>query len=411
MTRPYTTEQIANLIKSEHCTLLAPYINNQTALIYKCEICGAKNYSRLFRVKEAIAVGEPICKQCRQNRHTIKRLETKLKKLLHEDKKIVKLTKQNVYVECDHCHRIKPINRKSFLTTGYLKRHQDVCCGVCGNKLGRKDPNQYVKEFKKADVNNEYQLLTPYVNSSTKVRVKHLKCDNTYLVSPGEFTRHGRRCPYCAGHVFNKKDYDQRQKKWELKKEKAISVGTIVFNPKPQKELWKSVNPVLNCPAYEVSNIGRVRKKDTHQIISIRLNRQTKYMIVSLQTKDHKPKTISVHRLVALTWVPGNEKNNPHIYANHLNEDRMDNWCTNLAWCDDKKNSNYGSAQKELSNSLRNRVYTKVEQWNADHTELLNTFNSIRQASIGSGVGRSVIKRIANDHQLKGSPYDWEIIK
>lgn len=68
--------------------------------------------------------------------------------------------------------------------------------------------------------------------------------------------------------------------------------------------------------------------------------------------------------------------------------------------------------EKQYGHSKQsNRVFTKVEQWNADHTELLNTFNSIRQAAVATGVNRKKIAQIAKTHQLKGSPYDWEIIK
>lgn len=68
--------------------------------------------------------------------------------------------------------------------------------------------------------------------------------------------------------------------------------------------------------------------------------------------------------------------------------------------------------EKQYGHSKQsNRVFTKVEQWNANHTELLNIFNSIRQAAVATGVNRKKIAQIAKTHQLNGSPYDWEIIK
>lgn len=42
------------------------------------------------------------------------------------------------------------------------------------------------KEFKKEVydlIGNEYTFLDTYVNSQTKIKVKHNKCDNTYEVS------------------------------------------------------------------------------------------------------------------------------------------------------------------------------------------------------------------------------------
>lgn len=45
-------------------------------------------------------------------------------------------------------------------------------------------------------VGDEYTFLDPYVNNRTKIRVKHNKCGNVYLVQPDSFKR-GRRCPTC----------------------------------------------------------------------------------------------------------------------------------------------------------------------------------------------------------------------
>ena len=58
-------------------------------------------------------------------------------------------------------------------------------------------------EFKKEVfdlVGNEYIFLDSYVNTMTKLRVKHTKCGNTYEVIPNNFFK-GQRCPYCAGNA------------------------------------------------------------------------------------------------------------------------------------------------------------------------------------------------------------------
>ena len=56
------------------------------------------------------------------------------------------------------------------------------------------------EEFKKEVynlVNDEYTLLNDYINSKTKVKLKHNKCNNIYEVTPSDFIQ-GKRCPYCA---------------------------------------------------------------------------------------------------------------------------------------------------------------------------------------------------------------------
>lgn len=55
------------------------------------------------------------------------------------------------------------------------------------------------KEFKKQVkelVGNDYVVLGNYVNSASKILIKHLLCGNCYEVTPNNFIR-GRRCPYC----------------------------------------------------------------------------------------------------------------------------------------------------------------------------------------------------------------------
>lgn len=62
--------------------------------------------------------------------------------------------------------------------------------------MRRKTNEQFKKEIFDL-VGTEYVFLDSYVNASTKLRVKHNKCNNTYGVTPGNFLR-GKRCPYCS---------------------------------------------------------------------------------------------------------------------------------------------------------------------------------------------------------------------
>ena len=60
----------------------------------------------------------------------------------------------------------------------------------------RKTDEQFKKEIFDL-VRNEYTFLDPYVNTHTKLRVKHNKCGNVYSVRPIDFFSHHARCPYC----------------------------------------------------------------------------------------------------------------------------------------------------------------------------------------------------------------------
>jgi hypothetical protein len=50
-------------------------------------------------------------------------------------------------------------------------------------------------------VGSEYIFLDEYINNNTKLRVKHMVCNHEYLVAPTKFIHAGRRCPNCNGGI------------------------------------------------------------------------------------------------------------------------------------------------------------------------------------------------------------------
>ena len=82
------------------------------------------------------------------------------------------------------------------------------------------------KQEVKDVVGNEYVFLDTYINSHTKLRVKHNKCNNVYKVQPSDFLR-GSRCPYCYGNA--KKTNDQfRQKVYDLVEDEYMFIDPYV---------------------------------------------------------------------------------------------------------------------------------------------------------------------------------------
>ena len=63
-------------------------------------------------------------------------------------------------------------------------------------------------------VGSEYTFLDTYVNTHTKLRVKHNKCGHIYEVSPSHFIR-GSRCSYCSGKA-KKTDADFKKEIYNL---------------------------------------------------------------------------------------------------------------------------------------------------------------------------------------------------
>jgi very-short-patch-repair endonuclease len=65
----------------------------------------------------------------------------------------------------------------------------------------KKDTLESFKHKVKNQVGMEYTVLgNDYINSKTKILIRHNKCGHEYLVAPNTFNN-GRRCPKCSGSI------------------------------------------------------------------------------------------------------------------------------------------------------------------------------------------------------------------
>ena len=107
------------------------------------------------------------------------------------------------------------------------------------------------------------------------------------------------------------------------------------------KEVWKDIPGYEEL--YQVSTLGRIYSFKTNQYLKLGVNSHG-YIRASL-LKDYKTRTINVHRLVALAFIP-NPENKPCI--DHINGDKTDNRMINLRWVTHKENSNNPLTLKKL---------------------------------------------------------------
>lgn len=63
-------------------------------------------------------------------------------------------------------------------------------------KLSTEDYKNLVKEL----VGDEYSVIGEYINTSTKIEMKHNKCNSIYTVRPYAFIHKKSRCPNCSKH-------------------------------------------------------------------------------------------------------------------------------------------------------------------------------------------------------------------
>lgn len=131
-------------------------------------------------------------------------------------------------------------------------------------------------------------------------------------------------------------------------------------------EEWRSVKSYEGI--YEVSSCGRVRslprikmrtsatgKKYATKVPAKILKPYTNpkgYFLVDL-SKNGKNKRCAVHRLVALAFVEGYAEG---LFVNHKDECKTNNHVSNLEWCTNKYNANYGTAIERRAQKQRHRI-------------------------------------------------------
>ena len=107
---------------------------------------------------------------------------------------------------------------------------------------------------------------------------------------------------------------------------------------------WKPLEVEGFEERYLINNYGEVKSLKSNKILEPFISNRG-YYLIRLHNYDLKiTKLFTVHRLVALHFVP-----NPNNYpiVNHKDENKLNNKADNLEWCTYKYNNNYGIQAKE----------------------------------------------------------------
>ena len=155
-----------------------------------------------------------------------------------------------------------------------------------------------------------------------------------------------------------------------------------------KEEIWRDIQGYEGL--YQVSNLGRVKSLERvcpkknggsyyhKEKILCQGTRSRKgkgslgYKQVDL-SKDSKRRTMAVHRLVAMAFIP-NPKNLPMI--NHKDENPRNNEADNLEWCDGSYNQAYGTLPER-----RKYMCTKPIVMCDRNGKELRTFLSVSEAA------------------------------
>ena len=169
-------------------------------------------------------------------------------------------------------------------------------------------------------------------------------------------------------------------------------------------EEWKDIVGFEGL--YQVSNMGRVRSFDQYIDGSHGCKRLVKGKILKpcksgrkanpyyevFLYKEKKRYRVPLHRLVAKAFID-NTENYPCV--NHKDEDPSNNKADNLEWCTHKYNNSYGNRLKIIGDKHKKKVYCVT---------LNEQYDSIKEASIKTGIERSLIGSVCNHraHTAKG---------
>ena len=250
---PYNTEtfreKIYSLVEDEY-TVIGEFINTKTKININHNICGY-NY---FVIPNDFLRNKRCPKCSGKLPYTTKIFKEKITELTNNEYELIgeygKNNKNKVTMKhnISSCNFIWNVSPNSFLSKG-------TRCPKCAGLLPYNIDTYKQKVFEL--VGNEYEVLGNYINSQTKILMKHNICNHEYYVIPTIFL-YGIRCPKCNGNnpyttkEFKNKVNDITFGEYEVLNEYINTNTNVLFKHKLCNNIFfKTPHSFLNsvsCP-------------------------------------------------------------------------------------------------------------------------------------------------------------------
>lgn len=197
-----------------------------------------------------------------------------------------------------------------------------------------------------------------------------------------------------------------KERKKQLMKELKqieLQIQNYISNNE-KKSLLNNVIPIKNYEnEYVIDKNSKIYNIKTGKEIKPCLS-SNGYMTVSLW-KNGKAKSISVHRIVAQTFIPNT---NNYSEVNHKDMNKCNNSIENLEWCDRKYNVKYSIHTRKTSmNTNIHFASKKIIQLDMNGNKI-QKWNSIKEASEFYNIERSGISKCCRKIIRKFKNYIWE---
>lgn len=166
---------------------------------------------------------------------------------------------------------------------------------------------------------------------------------------------------------------------------------------------------------YQASTDGKIFSNISNKFLKFNVTKNG-YATVEL-FKNKKSKRLLVHRLIAQTFI-FNPLNLPQV--NHKDENKLNNNVSNLEWCTNAYNMNYGTRLERQINSTdyskeNRKTIARINGKTVSKAVIqiyrgleINKFTSIKEASLKLEINASHIGEVCKNKRKTAGGYSWK---